>query len=106
MHRLAARGESEVAKNLFEAYVAADYAGNESLVVLAAVTGNRDIVNNLGAEVDSRPYGYLLLMQIPVECACGAPFDLDVTPNFAKLLEDAELSWPPVSPINWPLKDW
>jgi adenylate cyclase len=37
---------------------------------------------------------------------CGAPWDLEVTPNFAKLLEDAELPWPPASPINWPLKDW
>ena len=102
----AARGESKVAKNLFDEYLAADYADYEILVTLAAVTGNRGVANNIAAEADSRPYGYLVLMQIPVTCACGAPFDLDVTPNFAKLLEDAEISWPPVSSTEWPLKDW
>ena len=38
----------------------------------------------------------------PVERA----FDLEATPNFAKLIEDADLPWPPASPIEWPLKDW
>ena len=45
-------------------------------------------------------------MLIPGSCMCGAPWDLEYTPNFARLLEDAELPWPPASPINWPLKDW
>jgi hypothetical protein len=40
------------------------------------------------------------------DCMCGAPFDLDVAPNFAQLIEDAGVEWPPASPIDWPLKDW
>lgn len=39
-------------------------------------------------------------------CACGAPFDLEVTPNFARLIDEANLPWPPPSPVDWPLKDW
>ena len=71
-----------------------------------ALMGDREGVNELAARIDAHPYGYLILMQLPVSCACGAPFDLEKTPNFARLIEEANLAWPPPSPINWPLKDW
>ena len=71
-----------------------------------AQAGLRDEANALAAYIDADPYGYLILMGVPSACMCGAPWDLEVTPNFARLLEDAELPWPPASPINWPLKDW
>jgi TolB-like protein len=71
-----------------------------------AQAGLRDEANALAARIDADPYGYLILMGVPGACMCGAPWDLEVTPNFAKLLEDAKLPWPPTSPINWPLKDW
>jgi len=71
-----------------------------------AQAGLRDEANALAARIDADPYGYLILMGIPGACMCGSPWDLEVTPNFARLLEDAELPWPPASPINWPLKDW
>jgi hypothetical protein len=48
----------------------------------------------------------MVLLESIYACHCGAPFDLDVTPNFARMLDEAELSWPPASPIDWPLKDW
>jgi len=72
----------------------------------AARLGDRQLANNIARQLDETPYGYLSLMSIPAACACGAPWDLDETPNFKKMLEDAELPWPPDSPINWPLKDW
>jgi hypothetical protein len=71
-----------------------------------ATSGDRDAANRRAAEVDAHPFGHLRLMLVPGACYCGAPWDLEVTPNFAKLLEDAQLPWPPESPINWPLKDW
>ena len=71
-----------------------------------ALMGDREGVNELAARIDAHPYGYLILMQLPVSCACGAPFDLEKTPNFARLIEEADLAWPPASPIRWPLKDW
>jgi hypothetical protein len=45
-------------------------------------------------------------MQAIYACTCGAPFDLEATPVFAGLLAESGLSWPPVSPIDFPLKDW
>ena len=71
-----------------------------------ALAGDRENANELAASIDEHPYGYLVLMQLPVSCACGAPFDLEKTPNFARLIDEANLAWPPTSPINWPLKDW
>jgi len=102
----AARGEVEKTKVLINDFIAAGFEDSDLLVVMLAVAGERDLVNNLVAEIDARPFGYLQLMQLPLVCACGAPFDLAATPNFARLLEDASLTWPTTSPIAWPLKDW
>ena len=69
-------------------------------------SGDRERVNQIAAELDALPYGYLSLMSVPSFCMCGAPWEIDVTPNFRKRLEDAGFAWPPASPIKWPLKDW
>ena len=76
------------------------------MIPSAAVVGDRELANRFAAEFDARPYGYLILMLAAHDCLCGAPFDLDVAPNFAQLIEDAGVEWPPASPIDWPLKDW
>ena len=39
-------------------------------------------------------------------CGCGAPWDLEATPNFAAEVEEGDLPWPPRSPMSFPLKDW
>ena len=102
----AARGDAVVANSLLRKYLAADDAHDDLRIEHFAMAGEHDLANQTASEIDSDPFGYLLLMQVPSECMCGAPFDLEFTPNFAKLLEDANLPWPPDSPINWPLKDW
>jgi hypothetical protein len=71
-----------------------------------AQVGWREQVNALVAELDAARFGYLVLMLHATVCRCGAPWDLDATPNFARLLDDADLPWPPAEPIDWPLKDW
>ena len=48
----------------------------------------------------------LILAEAVKGCFCGAQFDLEATPNFKKRIEEAGFSWPPVSPINFPAKDW
>ena len=68
--------------------------------------GRREEANRTAAEIDARPYGHTTLMSVPTECVCGAPWDIEATPNFARLLEDADLPWPPPSPVEWPMKDW
>ena len=69
-------------------------------------SGDRERANRFAAELDAQPYGYLSLMSVPSFCMCRAPWDIEVTPNFRKRLEDADFEWPPASPIEWPLKDW
>ena len=71
-----------------------------------AVAGQHDRANLIAAKIDAEPFGYLQLNFAIHNCMCGAPFDLEVTPNYAKLIQEAELPWPPLSPIDWPLKDW
>jgi len=102
----AARGDAAETMALLEEYIAADIEGDEQLIVLAANAGNRGLANRVAAEIDTRPHGHILLMQMPIDCKCGKPFDLEQTPNLAKLIDEANLPWPPISPIDWPLKDW
>ncbi|MDH3512825.1 MAG: hypothetical protein OER85_18445, partial [Gammaproteobacteria bacterium] len=71
-----------------------------------AVLGEHAQANQRAAEWDARPFGFLELLDQIGSCVCGAPFDLEVTPNFARLIDEANLPWPPPSPIDWPLKDW
>jgi hypothetical protein len=71
-----------------------------------AILGEHSQANQVAAEQDAQPLGFLLLLDDIGSCDCGAPFDLEVTPNFARLIDEANLPWPPPSPINWPLKDW
>jgi TolB-like protein len=102
----AARGDAELARvQLIEVLELAP-AGATPPIVQLAVTGDREAANAEAARVDAHPNGHLVLMLIPVTCRCGAPFDLEATPNFAKLIEAADFPWPPESPIDWPLKDW
>jgi TolB-like protein len=71
-----------------------------------AWAGQRDEVNRLAREVDQQPYGSQSLVLASYWCACGAPWDLDATPNFKARIESAGLPWPPASPIIFPLKNW
>jgi TolB-like protein len=86
--------------------VANETASGFTSVMAFAVTGQRQRANELAAEIDATPYGYLNLSFAVHTCLCGAPFDLEATPNYARRIEDAGFSWPPPSPINFPLKDW
>ena len=65
-----------------------------------------DTLSRLTGQLTTAPFGYLILIRAVHACICGAPFDLESTPDFAKRIEDADLPWPPLSPIDWPLKDW
>ena len=67
---------------------------------------NRTEANRLAAVKDTHPLGFLTLLDLVSTCNCGAPFDIGVTPNFARLIDEANLVWPPPSPIEWPLKNW
>jgi TolB-like protein len=101
----ASSGDRVAAYDLLEQFLRMEEDRIISGVVLARA-GKREDVNRIAAQFDAEPFGYLTLMQIPSLCECGPPWELEVTPNFERLLDDAGLPWPPDSPINWPLKDW
>ena len=101
-----ARGDVALAKELHARFQATGAQLTTGTIAALARMGDRDAANQRAAEVDAHPFGHLRLMLVPGTCFCGAPWDLEYTPNFARLLEDAELPWPPAAPINWPLKDW
>ncbi len=98
-----ARSNAEELQRILEVY--ASEIKDTDLDTIA-ITGDREWANEMAHRVDAQPYGYLRLMTAVMTCYCGAPFDLDVTPDFARRLEEAELPWPPASPIEWPLKAW
>ena len=79
-------------------------AFNES--IYSAWVGDRENANHLAAKIDEHPFGSQSLLLLVYWCACGAPFDLEATPNFAARINAAGMPWPPASPITFPLKDW
>jgi adenylate cyclase len=103
---LAARGDAAGAEALLPDLLGLGEDAIRPPIAQLAVTGMRREATALAARYDSLPYGHLVLMTIPTICRCGTPWDIEQTPNFAKLIEEASFSWPPLSPIEWPLKDW
>ena len=70
--------------------------------VEAALSGDRAEANRQAAALDARPAGGLLLAVLVTECQCGAPFDLDATPNFKATLAESGLTWPPPETMKYP----
>ena len=101
-----ARGDASLANELLDGYFAAPGSGAHLYLAYLAQMGHRERANALAAEIDSRPFGYLGLVTNVYFCFCGAPFDIENTPHFAAIIEDAGFAWPPASPMRWPLKDW
>jgi adenylate cyclase len=76
------------------------------VLAAAATTGDRTLVNRLASEADARPAGPFLLLFSALVCGCGAPFDLEATPNLQARLTESGLPWPPPTLVDFPLKDW
>ena len=69
-------------------------------------TGRRDDVNRKAALIDEHFFGAMILWQAANWCQCGAPWELEATPNFAAKIEEAGLDWPPEASLRYPLKTW
>jgi len=104
--RLAAMGTAEGIPELFEQLAETGDVNDFRLQMLLARAGEREASNELAARVDRHLFGPQSLIQVVVWCMCGAPWDLEATPNFARKVGEAGFDWPPKSPIDWPLKDW
>jgi TolB-like protein len=97
------RGDATLLEKL---YKPTDQVGDDTDLMFAALRGDREVANHLAAKIDARPFGPMKLAQFVYMCLCGAPFDIEATPNFAANLEDAGLLWPPPDTITFPLKGW
>jgi len=100
----AAMGDANAARAVLDEL--AEKGSFEPGPYISAMLGDRERANQLAAIVDATPLGFLNLFVEIGNCLCGAPFDLEVTPNFARLIDETNFPWPPPSPIEWPLKDW
>ena len=95
----AARGDLAEAETLVATFRANIGTDSENAIHLYAWLGDRELANKIAAAVDTRPFGHMILLIAINNCYCGAPFDIEATPNFAKKLNEAGLAWPPRTPI-------
>ena len=102
----AAQGEQSRFDQLFEEFQSVNTAGHEWTILVAAWGGHREEANRMAAMIDEHHFGSLTLTDVAQWCACGKPFDLEATPNYAAKLKESGLSWSPPSVMDYPLKDW
>ena len=101
----AARGDAAQARALWQAFPYAGKVRQLDLMLLAWM-GDRDAANSVARWIDSQPFGHVALAETVRHCYCGAPFDIDQTPNFKARMAESGFAWPPTKPLPTPLKDW
>ena len=103
---LAAKGDIDKAREMARSYLAGEDVDTWSAANVAAIVGDREAANRYAARIDAQPGGQLILANLIHVCACGAPFDLDTTPNFKRRMAEGGFDWPPHTAIHFPAKDW
>lgn len=98
----AVAGMPEQARQEAEAWLALDGRDERFVLELLAYLNRHDEANALAAAIDQRPGGHIALAGTILACLCGAPFDIEATPNFKTRIEEGELQWPPSAPIKLP----
>jgi len=104
--RSAAMGDREMTARLQQELIKDPLSNTFWTSTYYAWTGDRESANRRAAEIDSQPFGSQSLLLTTLLCVCGAPWDIEATPGFAAKIDEAGMSWPPASPITFPLKDW
>jgi adenylate cyclase len=94
------------ARELLESSPKESAVDDMTLLLVEAALGDREAANAYASQLDARFAGSFILAETVKGCFCGAPFDLDATPNFKARIEEAGFNWPPPSPIKYPAKDW
>jgi hypothetical protein len=79
---------------------------DRSSLWLAAVVGDRDRANEFAARIDAHPGSAVVFSVTVMNCYCGAPFDLEATPNYKARIDEAGFPWPPPKRIDYPTKTW
>lgn len=102
----AALGQHSKAEALIDTYVGSADESRFNTLAMYAWMGNLEAANQLAAELDQHPFGHIALAITILHCACGEPWSMASTPNFAAKVAESGLKWPPLSPLAFPLKDW
>jgi hypothetical protein len=102
----ASAGDPEKARAMAAEFLQTTEGRDWSAVVAAAVVGDRETANTIASRIDATPGGHFMLLVGAQKCFCGAPFDLESTPDFRARMEESGFNWPPASPISFPLKTW
>ncbi len=101
----AQRGDPTVAER-YARFLESPRTNDHEILMLAAAVGDRERANAAASRIDSRDGSAFVLAETIFQCFCGAPFELEATPNFRARLDESGLPWPPASPIRYPAKDW
>jgi len=103
---LALSGNIDGARAAMENWQAQNGRSIRSEIEIHAAMGEREQANKLAAEIDARPGGPMVLLLSIKTCGCGAPFDLEATPNFRNRITESGTAWPPGTYVDYPAKDW
>jgi TolB-like protein len=103
---LAMSGDIDAARAAMEAWRAENGRNLRNEIEIYAAIGDRDAANRVAAEFDAKPGGPVMLLIATIYCSCGAPFDLEATPNFRERIRESGLEWPLQTFIRYPAKDW
>ncbi len=104
--REALAGDLAVARQMAEKYWSRPDANDRSSLWLAAVVGDRERASELAARIDAHPGSAVVFGWAIRDCFCGAPFDLEATPNYKARIEESGFPWPPPKRIDYPTKSW
>ena len=104
--REALAGDPAAARQMAEGYWSRPDANDASSLWVAAVVGDRERANELAARIDAHPGSAVVFSIAVLSCFCGAPFDLEATPNYKARIEEAGFPWPPPKRIDYPTKTW
>ena len=103
---LAAAGRLDEARHEAGKFLQERGDPSASAVATYAVIGDRENANRSARYIDEQPGGSAMLLSITYGCYCGAPFDIEQTPNFKAQMDAAGFPWPPTSILTIPAKDW
>jgi adenylate cyclase len=103
---LALSGDIEAARTAMEKWQAKHGRNIRNEIEIHAAIGDREQANKLAAELDASPGGTMVLLMTAINCSCGAPFDLEATPNFRDRINESGIAWPLRTLIRYPAKDW
>ena len=104
--REALAGDPALARQMAEEHWSRPDVDDRSSLTVAAVLGDRERANEIAARIDGYPGSVVVFSGTVLNCFCGAPFDLEATPNYKARIEEAGFPWPPPKRIDYPTKTW